>query len=333
MVETGSRGTGPVARSVPLTELSTSLLRARCLQPPQVERMRQTLARHGQLTPIVVVAQKGHLEVVDGFKRRAAAAAMQWPTIVVSERTFDDQAVWVAMLMLNRGPGSMTVLEEALILREMVLGGATQVAIAELVGRHPSWVSRRIGLVDRLHPDLTEWVRTGLMSPGTARRLITLPAGNQLEVAAVVAQASLGTEETETLVSLWQKARDPTTRRAILSRPREAIAEAHPTDPPRPTDPRLSPRGQALQRGLQILQGVGPRVMQGLRPPPRPEDLTILRPDLESVHRMLPGLEEAVGTATRSPPSDVRSATSETPSSEASSPRDTPSSPPPARPA
>lgn len=281
--------------------------------PPQVERMRQSLARHGQLTPIVVVAQQGHLEVVDGFKRRAAVVAMQWPTIVVSERAFDDQGVWVAMLMLNRGPGSMTVLEEALILREMVLGGATQVAIAEIVGRHPSWVSRRIGLVDRLHPDLTEWVRTGLMSPGTARRLIALPAGNQLEVAAVVAQASLGTEETEALVSLWHKAQDPQTRRAILSRPREALAEACPRDPPRATDPRLSPRGQALQRGLQILQGVGPRVMQGLRPPPRLEDLTVLRPDLENVDRMLPGLREAVGTASRSPPCGARSATSETP--------------------
>lgn len=332
MVETGSSGAGPVARTVPVTELSTSLLRARCLRPPQVERMRQSLARHGQLTPIVVVTRQRHLEVVDGFKRRAAAAAMQWPTIVVSERAFDDQGVWVAMLMLNHGPGSMTVLEEALILREMVLGGATQVAIAEIVGRHPSWVSRRIGLVDRLHPDLTEWVRTGLMSPGTARRLIALPAGNQLEVAAVVAQASLGTEETEALVSLWHKAQDPQTRRAILSRPREALAEARPWDAQRPADPRLSPRGQALQRGLQILQGVGPRVMQGLRPPPRPEDMTVLRPDLENVDRMLPGLREAVGTASRSPPSGARSATSEMPSSGGCSPRDTASSPPPARP-
>jgi ParB/RepB/Spo0J family partition protein len=331
MDETGSSGTGPAPRSVPLAELSTSLLRARCLRPPQVERMRQSLARHGQLTPIVVVARQGRLEVVDGFKRRAAAAAMQWPAIVVSERTFDEQGIWVAMLMLNRGPGSMTVLEEALILREMVLGGATQVAIAELMGRHPSWVSRRIGLVDRLHPELTEWVRTGLMPPGTARRLIVLPAGNQLEVAAVVAQAALGTEQTEALVSLWQKASDPQTRRTILSRPREALAEADPCA--RATDPRLSPRGQALERALHILQGLGPRVMQGLRPPPRSEDLAILRPDLLSVHRMLPGLKEAVGTASRSPCCDARSATSETASSAACSPTDRASRPPPRRPA
>ncbi len=332
MGETGSSGAGPVPRSVPLAELSMSLLRARCLRPPQVERMRQSLSTHGQMTPIVVVSRQGHLEVVDGFKRRAAASAMQWPTIVVSERTLDEQGIWVTMLTLNRGPASMTVLEEALILREMVYAGGTQVAIAELVGRHPSWVSRRIGLVDRLHPDLTEWVRTGLMSAGTARRLVPLPAGNQLEVAAVVAKASLGTEETEALVSLWQKAPEPQIRRAILARPREALAEARPWNAQRPTDPRLSPRSQALQRALQILAAVGPRVMHGLRPPPRPQDLTILHPDLESVHSMLPGLEEVVGTASRSPPSGARNAMSETPSSKGCSPRDTPSSPPPRRP-
>lgn len=333
MSETGSGEAAVVARSVPLEQLSSSLLRTRCLRPPQVERMRQSLARHGQLTPVVVVTRRGQLEVVDGFKRRAAAAAMQWPSIVVSERRLDDQGVWVAMLMLNRGPGSMTVFEEALIVREMVLGGATQVAVAQLLGRHPSWVSRRIGLVERLHPDLTEWVRTGLMSAGTARRLITLPAGNQLEVAAVVTQVSLGTEQTEALVSLWHKAPDPQTRRAILSRPREALAEAHPWEPSRETDPRLSPQGQALQRGLRILQGVGARVTQALGAPARPQELTILRPELQSVQRMLPGLQEALGTASSSPACGAASATSETPSSGGYSPTGTPSEPPPARPA
>jgi ParB-like chromosome segregation protein Spo0J len=285
------------------------------------------------MTPLVVVARQGRLEVVDGFKRRAAAAMMQWSAILVSERTYDEQGIWVAMLTLNRGPGSMTVIEEALILREMAQAGSTQVAIAQLVGRHPSWVSRRIGLVDRLHPDLVEWVRTGLMSPGTARRLIVLPAGNQLEVAAVVAKTSLGTEETENLVSLWQKARDPQTRRAILTRPREALAVAHPTDSQRPTDPRLSPGGQSLQRGLHILQGVGMRVMQGLRPPPRPEEVEILRPDLRSVDRMLVGLQEAVGIASRSPLCDANNATNETSASAACSPRGTPTGPLPDRPA
>lgn len=311
------------ARNMPPGELSTALLRARCLRPPQVERMRQSLTTHGQLTPIVVVSRQGRLEVVDGFKRRAAAMAMQWTTVLVSERRYDEPGAWVAMLTLNRGPASITVLEEALILREMVVGGSTQAEIAQLVGRHPSWVSRRIGLVERLHPELIEWVRTGLMSAGTARRLIAVPAGNQLELAAVVSQWTLGTEETETLVSLWQKG-DPATRRAILAQPRQALAEARQFDAPPPADRRLSQRGQGLQRGLQILCGVGMRVVQGLGLLPRPEDLTILRPDLRRLETMLPELAQAVGTFSKSPPCDSKNETSETPSSEDSSLKDIP---------
>lgn len=322
-----------VSRSIAPGELATTLVRARCLQPPQVERMRESLSTHGQMTPIVAVRRQKRLEVVDGFKRRAAAAAMGWTTVLVSERSYDEQTTWVAMLTLNRGPAAMTVMEEALVLREMALAGATQTAIAQLVSRHASWVSRRIGLVDRLHPDLIEWVRTGLMSPGTARRLIVVPAGNQLELGAVVAKWSLGTEETEILVSLWQKAEDAKMRREILARPREALAEARLWDAPRPVDRRLSPRGQALQRGLQLLQGVGVRVMQALRPPPRPEDMVILRPELKSLEQMLPGLAQAVGAAGSSPPCCKRSARGETPSSCDCSTKAAPEEAPPARPA
>lgn len=257
---------------------------------------------------------------------------MGWQTLWASVRDLDDRGQWVAMLTLNRGPGSLTVLEEGLILQEMTRGGTTQVAIAELLGRHRSWVSRRIGLVERLHPELVEWVRTGLLSAGTARRLMVLPAGNQLEFAAVVTQGSLGTEETEVLVSLWQKTSDPQVRRFLLEKPREAILHARPEDPRLPPDPRLSQRGQAVQRGLRILKGVGPRVLEGLRPLPPAPELEILRPDLSSLGRILPELREAVGSASRWPSSDDKDGTSATPPSGDTSPRSTASKEPPEEP-
>jgi hypothetical protein len=134
-------------------------------------------------------------------------------------------------------------------------------------------VSRRLGLVERLHPDLVEWVRTGQMAAGVARRLMVLPAGNQLEMAAVVTQAGLSTEETELLVSLWQKASDPAIRRFLLREPRTALEKARPEKPQTPLDPRLSPRGKALARALPILRGVALRVHESLQPPAEPFDL------------------------------------------------------------
>jgi len=315
MEERTRSGSGTTTRSVPVAELGTSLARARCLRAGQVEQMKQSLAAHGQLTPMVVVERKLRLEVVDGFKRRAAAVAMGWPTLLVAVRPLDETGQWVTMLALNRGPQSMTVLEEALVLREIVLAGQTQVEIAGLVGRHKSWVSRRIGLVERLHPELVEWVRTGLLLPGTARRLMVLPAGNQLEWAAVVSQAALGTEETEVLVGLWQKTSDPEVRRFLLTQPREALARARPESAGAPTDPRLTPRGQGLQRSLRILQAVGQRAEHGLRPPPLPQDLEILQPDLSATQEVLRRVRSAVGTVARPSGCGDASATSATPTS------------------
>jgi hypothetical protein len=63
--------------------------------------------------------------------------------------------------------------------------------------------------------------------------------------------------------------------------------------------------------------------MQALRPPLRSEDLTVLLPDLKSLEKILPGLAQAVGFASKLPPSDARESPSETRSSEDSSRKDT----------
>jgi ParB/RepB/Spo0J family partition protein len=333
MSENAPQSTPTVARSVSLAAIATTLGRTRCPQPAQLGRMRQSLTRHGQLTPLIVVEREGQLELVDGFKRRAAAAQMGWTELTVSVRSFDARGQWAAMLTLNRTPGALSVLEEALILRELVHSGMTQAEIGELCGRHKSWVSRRLGLVERLHPDLVEWVRTGLMPAGVARRLMVLPAGNQLQMAAVVTKAGLSTEETELLVSLWTKAGDPAVRRFLLSEPRTALEKARPEKPQVPLDPRLSPRGKVLARALPILRGVALRVSEALHPPPEPLDLTLLAAQMRTTASVLPGVLRALGFASKCASSDGSDATSATPTSGACSPTDTASRAPPERPA
>lgn len=284
---------------VPLERIGTTLSRARCVQPGQLARMRQSLSAHGQLTPVIAVEREGGLELVDGFKRRAAAAQMGWSELLVSVRGLDERGQWAAMLTLNRSAGSLSVLEEALIVRELCHGGLMQTEIAELVGRHKSWVSRRLGLVERLHPDLVQWVRTGLLSAGTARRLMVLPAGNQLEMAAVVKQAELSTEETELLVSLWRKSSDAQIRRFLLSEPRTALERARPEKVPTLLDPRLSQRGKALAKALPILRAMALRVSEALQPLPDSSDLKLLGPELSKTARALWGLDRALGSAGR----------------------------------
>ena len=278
-----------------IVQIGTSYGRVRCLAPRQIEQMKASLTAHGQLTALVVV-QRGHgLELIDGFKRRRAADQMGWTRLRVTSMDIDEQGQWAAMLALNRATHSMTVLEEALVLREMVAMGMTQTQIGQLLSRHKSWVSRRIGLVERLHPELVEQIRDGILPPGAARRLLALPAGNQLELATVVMHHGLGSQETEMLVRLWKNA-DPAVRDYLLTQPRAALANAQASDPEHPSDPRLTPRGQRLERHLRILQGVSVRTRQMLRPSPTEEDLRILAGDLESTRSSLSSLVEALGS-------------------------------------
>jgi ParB/RepB/Spo0J family partition protein len=254
-----------------IRQIGTSYRRVRCLVPRQVEQMKASLTAHGQLTALVVVRRPSGLELIDGFKRHRAAEQMGWTRLRATLMEVDEQGQWAAMLALNRATPSMSVLEEALVLREMVARGMTQTQISQILNRHKSWVSRRIGLIERLHPELVEQIREGLLSPGTARRLLSLPAGNQLEMATVVMHHRLGSQETERFVRLWKNA-DPPIRDYLLAHPRQALANARVGDPEEPPDPRLTPHGQRLQRHLRILQGVAPRTLQMLRPHPAEED-------------------------------------------------------------
>jgi ParB-like chromosome segregation protein Spo0J len=54
---------------------------------------------------------------------------MGWTTLRAVSMDVDEQAQWAAMLALNRATHSMSVLEEALVLREMVTMGMTQTEI------------------------------------------------------------------------------------------------------------------------------------------------------------------------------------------------------------
>jgi ParB-like chromosome segregation protein Spo0J len=276
---------------VPIGSLRTSMEHVRCRQPVLIDRMVASLCAHGQLVALVAVERSGALEVVDGFKRLAAARRMEWPELAVSTIRVDETTQWATMLALNRGPQSMSELEEALILRELVQHGLTQVQIAELVQRHKSWVSRRIGLVERLHPELVEGMKLGMLAPGVARRLLPLPPGNQLQLSAAAQSAGLGPRDTELLVGLWQKAKEPAVREVLLEQPRAALAQARPELPP--ADPRLTLPGRQLSRLLVLMKSVAPRAARLL--PPVEADARLLARLLEQTREAVWQLLTALG--------------------------------------
>jgi ParB-like chromosome segregation protein Spo0J len=255
--------------------------------------MKRSLSTYGQLQAVVAMERAGKMELVDGFKRHAAATAMGWPTLLVRVRPLEDAMAWAMMLALNYGSKSMTELEEALVLQELALTGMTQAQMAALVQRHKTWVSRRLGLVERLHPELVEGMKLGVLPPGVARRLLALPPGNQLQLATAAQSARLGPRDTELLVSLWQKATDAEVRKTLLSQPRAALTVAHPESQRATVDVRLTPPGRQLARLLAVMTAVARRTLKML--PVSAMDLPLLAKQMKEAKEASSQVASALG--------------------------------------
>ena len=277
-----------------LDALGLELGRVRCPPPARVEAIGRELASHGQLTPLVARLQpKGPPQLLDGFKRLRAARELGWMTLKVGCLEATPETALALMLSLNRRFG-LSQVEEALVVRELVQGGLTGVEVGILLGRHKSWVSRRLGLVERLAPELQEEMKLGLLEPGMARRLLALPRGNQVELAAAARKAGLGVGQTEKLVQLWQKALSAEARQFVVSHPTEALDTAR-SLPKQPQDPRLSSQGQWVQKRLRAATAELSKLAVAIGAGMGSEDRKLLNDDFEDLSRQMQRISSRVG--------------------------------------
>ena len=225
------------------------------LRSMAAERVLQaSLRRYGQMSPVVVFQWQDRYELVDGFKRLAAARAVSgWTTLCARVLDADERTAKVAMYGLNRASGKTSELEEAWIVHALVReDGLPQVEVAELLGRHKSWVCRRLALIEKLGEPAKEELRVGLLSATCARQLVRLPAGNQPEVLEVIRREALTIHELEGVIDLLQRAPSRELQQYILHAPREALAQADGVCLPS-RDPRLSVAGSQVWRRLGML--------------------------------------------------------------------------------
>lgn len=188
-------------RSVPLAELSGDALgELRLREPDALRKLDRSLRRHGQLEPLLVFAEAGLLEVLDGFKRLHVARQLRWGELRVRVADVDRLQAKVLLLELHAQRG-LSALEEAWLVRSLYRAHSlTQGAIGARLGRHKSWVWRRLLLAEQLDAAVQVDVRLGLLTPRAALALVALPRGNQKAVADVVAHRALTTRQTELLV-------------------------------------------------------------------------------------------------------------------------------------
>lgn len=255
MSDWGASAVRPLALEV----LGERYRRYRLSDPAAEEAMARSLERYGQIAPVVVCVHDGTPQVVDGFKRLAAARLLlpRWATLSVRLLAADERGAKAAIYALNRVSRSTHELEEAWIVHALVReDGLSQVEAAALLGRHKSWVCRRLALLERLAPQAQEDLQLGLLSATVARQVVRLPAGNQVEVLQVARRDALNAAEVRGVVDLLLGSTSREQEQCVLAKPREALERARgPT--PRAWDPRLSVAGNRLARRLaELLDGL-----------------------------------------------------------------------------
>jgi len=277
-------------RELRLEEVGESYGRYR-LHVPELERgMMRSLESYGQLSPIVVVRQEGRWELIDGFKRLGAARKLRSMNALLARQIeADERTAKAAIYGLNHAGGRTREIEEAWIVHALVReDGLTQVEVAELLGRHKSWVCRRLALIEKLGPEARADLQVGLLTPTAARQLVRLPAGNQADILDLVRREGLSTNELTGIVDLWVQCPARIQQQYILQHPREALAQEKGVDLPS-QDPRLSPAGNRIFEQLATLLRQLSRMEVWLAHQGRTaitaEDRRILQPRFERLSR------------------------------------------------
>ena len=248
-----------------------------------------SLREFGQLSPVVCCQREEVVCLLDGFQRLNAARQIELTGLSVLLLEVDDRQAKAAMYRLNQGTRRIHVLEEAWIVSALVReDGLSQADVAQLLGRHKSWVCRRLALLEKLTPQARQDLQLGLLSVSAARELLRLPHGNQLELLECLRRESLTVAEIREVVDLLLASSTREQRDYVLEKPRQAISQAR-GGPIRSWDPRLSTAGNRVARKLSWLLDNLSRMENWLRHTGRGElslcDRAILSPGFERLSR------------------------------------------------
>lgn len=202
--------------TIRLTELGEGLSELRLCSKADIAAVCESLSRQGQLTAVEGFEAGDGTELFDGFKRLHAARQLGWEELRVAVHAIGAVEAKLRLAALHAGRG-LSELEEAWLVRSLYrCDRLTQPQIAAQMGRHKSWVCRRLLLAEGLHADLQAQVRLGLLCPRAAVEVGQLPRGNQLAAGQVVVRRGLSVRQVRLLVGQLQECADDEARARLL---------------------------------------------------------------------------------------------------------------------
>lgn len=253
-------------RCLELNDFDLRLERYRIVHPKADLLLARSISKYGQLAPVVYCHLEGSLVLVDGFKRLRAARTLKGVNSLNARHLeVDEQGAKAAIFNLNRTASKPNELEESWIIYALVHDdGLQQTEVAQMLGRHKSWINRRLALIQRLTDEARDALRLGLISPTQARHMTGLPRGNQNAAMQCATDHALTSRELSETVRLLQASSTQEQTQFVLEKPREAIRQSQ-DGYVHQWDPRLSTSGNRVARRLGFLLDAATKMNHWLR--------------------------------------------------------------------
>jgi len=235
----------------------------RIAEPGRRARLEASLAREGQQSPVLVVADGEQYVLVDGYLRVAALQRLGRDIVEAVVLPMEEAAALVEVWKLET-TRRRSALEDGWLLAELVeRHGHSQVELAVLLRRSKSWVSERLGLVRALPEPVQQAVRQGIVPPQGAMKFLVpwarAHAAHCERLVAALGSTAISVRELQRLYMAWRSG-DDALRERLVAHPRlflkaeDAVAQEVEED-----------EGLGLVRQLEALAGMVGRIRRRLR--------------------------------------------------------------------
>lgn len=248
-------GTRIVLQEIDLHRLDLRYAHTRVMCADSLLVLCASLEQFGQLSPLVCVA-RGPLVLIDGYRRVAALKRNRKDTAITEVWPCSEQE---AILRLLAKPRRWEALEEAALLRELLTSSElSRAGLARLLGKDPSWVTRRLDLLDGLNDRLLGLIRSGHLSSWAASRvMVPLARANEahaLRLASHILEEGIVTRDLAAWFEHYQKS-NHATREKMVADPSLFLKALHARAEQRQADHlREGPEGRWLHDLSAILK-------------------------------------------------------------------------------
>lgn len=218
-IETNSpEGLRIYLREVEIHQLELRYAHTRVMTRSSIASLAASLEQFGQISPLVTVS-RASLVLIDGYRRVAALKLNRCDTAMAEVWSCSEREAIVRLLARSR-ERKWDAIEEARLLRELLDGSSlSRAEVARLVGKDPSWVTRRLDMLDALDEEVIELIRSGRVSSWAASRVLApLARANEahaLSLAGWIAREGVSTRELTTWFAHYQRSNRATRENMI----------------------------------------------------------------------------------------------------------------------